>query len=185
MMMFMASKHEIEKELGTIKKYLKAVSANSNKSKELILQNEKSNETNSNLFALLKYMIEENKKTTMLLKGIAESISRIDAEINSPAIEDEATAAPHAVDAGKGAKELPLSESDTKIIQAIQLSPHSMACAEDIRVKLGYKGKNAASARLNKLYKAGLLDRYQLGKKVYYKYDAGKATNILIVSPPQ
>jgi hypothetical protein len=60
-----------------------------------------------------------------------------------------------------------------------------MACAEDIKKHMSYKGKNAASARLNRLFKEGLLDRYQLGHKVYYKYDAGKTTKTLIVSPPQ
>lgn len=180
----MRSKSEIERELKTIKKYLKAVSANSNASKDLMLQNEKSSETNSNLFALLKYMIDENKKTTMLLKGIAESIGKLEEAISSP-IEEESGENEISTIPQTNAKEVPLSESDTKIIQAIQLSPHSMACAEDIKVKLGYKGKNGASARLNRLYKMGLLERYQLGKRVYYKYDAGKATNTLIISPPQ
>jgi len=60
-----------------------------------------------------------------------------------------------------------------------------MACAEDIKREMNYRGRNAASARLNRLHKQGLLDRYQLGHKVYYKYDAGKTTNTLIVSPPQ
>ncbi|MGC8478608.1 MAG: winged helix-turn-helix domain-containing protein [Candidatus Micrarchaeia archaeon] len=183
----MRSKSEIEKELKTIKKYLKEVSANSNASKDLILQNEKSSETNSNLFALLKYMIDENKKTTMLLKGIAESIGKLEEAISAPVEEEQSGENEiHAMPSvNLNPKEVPLSESDTKIIQAIQLSPHSMACAEDIKAKLGYKGKNGASARLNKLYKMGLLERYQLGKKVYYKYDAGKATNTLIISPPQ
>ena len=60
-----------------------------------------------------------------------------------------------------------------------------IACSEDIQKRMNYKGRNAASARLNKLYKQGLLERYQLGHKVYYKYNAGKATNPLIISPPQ
>ncbi|MEM3227543.1 MAG: winged helix-turn-helix domain-containing protein [Candidatus Micrarchaeaceae archaeon] len=181
----MQSKHEIEKELDNIKKYLKEVSTASTKSRELLLQNEKANETNSNLFALLKYMIEENKKTTMLLRSIAEGIGKLENEVGTYSAKEENAPVPSFIGTNKNAKEVLLSESDAKILQAIQLSPHSMACAEDIRVKLGYKGKNAASARLNKLYKSGLLERYQLGKRVYYKYDAGKATNILIVSPPQ
>ena len=50
---------------------------------------------------------------------------------------------------------------------------------------MSYKGRNAASARLNKLYRIGLLERFQLGHKVYYKFDAGKMASTLIVSPPQ
>ena len=60
-----------------------------------------------------------------------------------------------------------------------------MVCADEVKTLMGYKGRNAACTRLNKLYKDGLLDRYQLGHKVYYKYDAGKTTNTLIISPPQ
>jgi len=60
-----------------------------------------------------------------------------------------------------------------------------MACADDVKAGMNYRGRNAASARLNKLYKMGLIDRLQLGHKVFYKFDAGKTTKILIVSPPQ
>ncbi len=178
----MRSKNTIENELLRIRKSLKEISEVSSKSKDLVYQNEKSNDTNSNLFALLKYMIDENKKTTLLLRGIAEGINKIETVLNTPLPETESDSE---AEPAKIAKETLLSEADTRIVQTVQLSPHSMACAEDIRKKLNYRGKNAASARLNKLFKMGILERYQLGKKVYYKYDAGKATNTLIVSPPQ
>lgn len=42
-------------------------------------------------------------------------------------------------------------------------------CAEDVRKKFGYKGKNAASARLNSLHRKGLLKKTLVNKKVYYK----------------
>jgi uncharacterized membrane protein len=178
----MRAKNEIDNELIQIKKHLKEITDNTIKSRDLIHQNERNEKTNSDLFALLKYMIDENRKTTLLLKGIAEGLNKIEVELNAPISEPAAVEGPVET---KTIKETPLSEADTKIIEAVQLSPNSMACAEDIRNKMNYRGKNAASARLNKLYKGGLLERYQLGKKVYYKYDAGKATNILIVSPPQ
>ena len=48
------------------------------------------------------------------------------------------------------------------------------------------QGSRVADALLEgKLREKGLLERFQLGHKVYYIYDAGKATNILIISPPQ
>ena len=80
-------------------------------------------------------------------------------------------------------REIPLSELDTKILNFIQLK--GMVCADDVRIFMKYNGRNAACARLNKLHKDGLVDRIQLGHKVYYKYDAGKTTNTLIISPPQ
>ena len=40
--------------------------------------------------------------------------------------------------------------------------------AQDVAEKFGYKGKNAACARLNRLATAGLLSKKQAGRKVYY-----------------
>ena len=40
--------------------------------------------------------------------------------------------------------------------------------AQDVADKFGYKGKNAACARLNRLAVAGLLSKKQAGRKVYY-----------------
>ena len=83
----------------------------------------------------------------------------------------------------RGAREVPISWLDAEILKNVQVL--GMACADDIKKRMNYKGRNAASVRLNRLYRQGVLDRYQLGRKVYYKYDAGKASDTLIVSPPQ
>jgi len=40
--------------------------------------------------------------------------------------------------------------------------------AQEVADKFGYKGKNAACARLNRLATAGLLSKKQAGRKVYY-----------------
>ena len=40
--------------------------------------------------------------------------------------------------------------------------------AEEVRAKFSYKGKNAASARLNRLCDMNLLQKAQVGKKVYF-----------------
>jgi len=37
-----------------------------------------------------------------------------------------------------------------------------------VRKKFGYKGKNAASARLSRMYDLGLLDKKQVGRAVLY-----------------
>ncbi|MEM3791575.1 MAG: hypothetical protein QXL16_02505 [Candidatus Micrarchaeaceae archaeon] len=120
---------------------------------------------------IVKSLIEEREKTNRMLADLIEKIRKM----------EEAMA-----DAGQsegGIEEVPLSDVDAKIIDYIQV--RGMACAEDIRKLMGYRGKNAASARLNKLYKQGLLSRLQLGHKVYYKVDAGKAAKMLVLRPPQ
>ncbi|MEW6722036.1 MAG: BlaI/MecI/CopY family transcriptional regulator, partial [Candidatus Micrarchaeota archaeon] len=42
------------------------------------------------------------------------------------------------------------------------------ATAEEVRAKFNYRGKNAASARLNRLCDIGLLQKQQAGKRVYF-----------------
>jgi predicted HTH transcriptional regulator len=59
-----------------------------------------------------------------------------------------------------------LSETDEGIIAFIRRN--GKACAEEVQAALRYKGKNAASARLNRLYAQGLLEKRQVGKKVFY-----------------
>ncbi|VVC71707.1 Uncharacterised protein [uncultured archaeon] len=41
-------------------------------------------------------------------------------------------------------------------------------CAADAQAAFGYRGKNAASARLNRLYDLGVLNKAQAGRTVYY-----------------
>lgn len=40
--------------------------------------------------------------------------------------------------------------------------------AKEVQKKLNYKGSNAASSRLHKLYTEGLLEKKQAGRNVYY-----------------
>ncbi|MEM3841297.1 MAG: hypothetical protein QXN59_01210 [Candidatus Micrarchaeaceae archaeon] len=177
----MASKKSIDKELLNIKQQLQSIAEKSEQAKAAIIENAKSNDSNSNMFALLKYMIDENKKTTMLLKGIFSNLENLSSELHQGDYEEEPQA--QRQEDRQQLKEIALSEIDTAIIQLIQVK--GMACADDIKSKFGYSGRNGASARLNNLYKLGILKRYQIGHKVYYKYDAGKATDTLIISPPQ
>ncbi|MCL5434424.1 MAG: hypothetical protein M1559_01770 [Candidatus Marsarchaeota archaeon] len=182
----MQSKKEIEKELEIIKKQLKTITNSNSSLKGMLSEKGKNeaNETSSQMFTLLKYMIEENKKTSMLINGIFERIAKLEETLEGEYAEEEA--APAQPKADQPSRELPLSSVDVKIIQIIQMSQNGMACAEDVMKQMKYKGRNAASSRLNRLFKLGAIERYQLGHKVYYKYDAsGKAAKILIVSPPQ
>lgn len=62
-------------------------------------------------------------------------------------------------------KEL-LSDTDQQIIEYAR--KQGKVDAEEIQSFLGYKGRNAASARLNALYERGLLMKARAGKKVKY-----------------
>ncbi|MBM3229836.1 hypothetical protein FJZ26_05370 [Candidatus Parvarchaeota archaeon] len=58
-------------------------------------------------------------------------------------------------------------EIDAQIISFVQVSGH--VSAEDVQSKFKYKGKNAASARLNRLCSINLLEKQQVGRKVYFR----------------
>jgi regulator of replication initiation timing len=180
--MVLRSKKEIEGELQSLKQQVQEMSTINTNLKSMVDEKVKADATSSNLFALVKYMIDENKRTTMILGGIAGSLARLEGELAGEyAPQEEQQYSQQAAPQTRGT--VPLSRLDTKILQQVQMM--DMASAEDIQKRMNYKGRNAASSRLNRLYKQGLLERYQLGHKVYYKYDAGKATNPLIISPPQ
>ena len=184
---FMDSRRELEKEMTLIKKQVKLLKGKTAAAKKT-MRRVKSDKVGSDLLVLLKYLMDENRKTTVLLQTMSTSISRIETELNGVEVEEipPATQPLHEAPVESEKREiLPISAIDASIIELIQRAPNNMLCADDIKEKLHYKGRNAACTRLNRLHKAGLLERHQLGHKVYYKYDAGKATKLLILSPPK
>lgn len=160
---------QIVEEIENIKKSLSAI-------------NEKSQAelpANADLSVVMKYLMETRERTNRLMDDMMQKIRMLESELNS-------------MELGQGQenfgmptnREVELSGVDAKIIDFIQTRKDGLACADDVREYMNYKGNNAACARLNRMKMMGLLERHQLGHKVYYKFDAGKATNTLIVSPP-
>lgn len=176
----MKQKNDLKNELLTIRRKLDKISHKENNMQRLIQGKATAEDSSATLLQLVKYVMEDSKSTRQVLNKIQDVLSRLEQDVAEAEFEtvDDPAPQPGAV------KEVPLSSLDTKIIQIIQMK--NMASADDIRKAMNYKGKNAASARLHKLYKQGVIERYQLGHKVFYKYDAGKTTKgMLIVSPPQ
>ena len=64
-------------------------------------------------------------------------------------------------------RELLLAPADEQIVAALR--SRGALCAEQVRVIFGYRGKNAASARLSRLYDLGILEKQQAGRVVYYR----------------
>lgn len=59
-----------------------------------------------------------------------------------------------------------LSERDEEVLAYVK--KNERVCAEDLQEKFNYRGRNAASARLSKLFKEGKLGKVFVGRKVYY-----------------
>ena len=96
---------------------------------------------------LVYKLLEERENTNRILKNILAKLE--------------------AIESGKTTKEEQiLPEIDSEILAFI--SEKGKVTAEDVREKFKYKGKNAASARLNRLCSMGVLKKKQAGKKVYF-----------------
>jgi hypothetical protein len=181
----MRSRNNIRNELVAMKKELEHLKSKETQIQGIMTSKERANQTSSHLLTLLKYMMDESRTTRMLIEQMYKKMERFEQELNTDLPEEPAQGENWLEQATTTTPKLvPISELDRKIVQHI--GRLDMACADDIRKLMGYKGKNAASARLNKLLNLGVLTRYQVGHKVYYRYDAGKTTkSTLIVSPPQ
>lgn len=127
--------------------------------------------------AMLNQLTEERRSTNSLLKQINQKLEKIfELEARLKGLEAKLavtkTEAPAPVAV---ASEMPLqmlSSTDEKIMEFLRTK--EKACAQDLQEKLHYKGKNAASSRLNALWKQGLLDKKYAGKVVYF---VAKQTN--------
>ncbi len=59
-----------------------------------------------------------------------------------------------------------LGEVDNELIKFVKKK--KKVNAKDVQKEFKYKGRNAASSRLHKLYTKGLLEKQQAGRNVYY-----------------
>jgi hypothetical protein len=59
-----------------------------------------------------------------------------------------------------------LGNVDSELIEFVKKK--GKVNAKDVQKKFKYKGRNAASSRLHKLYTEGLLEKKQAGRNVYY-----------------
>jgi superfamily II RNA helicase len=166
-------KDQIEDELTEIKERIKALSERGERVPD---------ESSSPGIVDYTKLVEERERTNKLLVGLIDKVAQLERKINS---EYEVSAGQSQAANGGRIEEIRLSSVDAKIVNFIETSEREMVCADQIKELMHYRGRNAACARLNAMCKAGLLRKDQLGHKVYYRFDAGKATKALIISPPQ
>lgn len=99
----------------------------------------------------LVYLLkEERENTNRILKTLLARIEQLENKLAEKSEKNE---------------EMMLPEVDEAIVSFLKEGPKT---AEDVQMKFGYKGKNAASARLNRLHNLGVVVKKQVGKKVYF-----------------
>ncbi|HII39056.1 TPA: hypothetical protein HA318_03585, partial [Candidatus Micrarchaeota archaeon] len=67
---------------------------------------------------------------------------------------------------GAAGAEVMLPEVDENIVAFVR--SQKRACAEEVQRHFNYRGRNAASSRLNRLVQLGVLAKNQVGKKMYF-----------------
>lgn len=115
------------------------------------------------LSALVFKLIEEREKTNRLLSELSEKYDKIMLELKQGSASRQQVITPQALEERKLAL---MGEQDESILKYI--NEHKLATARDIKTIMNYRGLNAASQRLNKLYREGHLNKIQQGKKVVY-----------------
>ena len=96
---------------------------------------------------LVYKLLEERENTNRILKNILAKLE--------------------ALETGKVRTEEPMLPEIDEGIMAFIIEEGKVT-AGDVQKKFKYRGKNAASARLNRLCSIGLLKKKQVGKKVYF-----------------
>jgi predicted HTH transcriptional regulator len=110
---------------------------------------------------LMLYTIaEEKKKDNLIMRELNAKIDMLVNKIGQ--LEKQQTTPATTPNPAAG-----LSERDLEVLNFIKT--HGKASAEHLQEKFKYKGKNAASARMSKLFHEGLLEKEYAGRTVYYK----------------
>jgi hypothetical protein len=95
-------------------------------------------------------LLEERENTNRILKNVLARMDKLEA----------------GRDAGEPPQGMLLPEIDQKIMDFVSKSGKSTA--QDVQKEFGYRGSNAASSRLNRLAEMGILDKRQVGRKVFF-----------------
>ncbi|MBI5635869.1 hypothetical protein HY993_02820 [Candidatus Micrarchaeota archaeon] len=116
--------------------------------------------------ALLNKVASERTSANLMLKQIMEKLDSIDERVSKLESQKQFSAN-NRITAPQGNNEtVLLSQPDEAIMELVE--KHGATDAQAVKEKLGYKGKNAASSRMNALYKMNLLDKKQVGRKVFF-----------------
>ncbi|MEM4272615.1 MAG: hypothetical protein QXH30_03410 [Candidatus Bilamarchaeaceae archaeon] len=102
------------------------------------------------LAAIAYKLLEERENTNRILKNVLARLDQLEA----------------GREGGEPPQNMLLPEIDQKIIDFVSRS--GKATAQDVQKEFGYRGSNAASSRMNRLVEMGVLEKRQVGRKVFF-----------------
>ncbi len=158
---------EPEPEIAAIKEELEASQIDLQKLRDPVVQG-----------SLMFRLQQERENSNRMLKTILETlesrfqkledkIAKIEEKLPSTMQYALSQAPAYSPSQSLSPSEVLLPSVDEEIVSFIRSK--GTACAEDVRVHFRYKGKNAASSRLNHLFELGVLEKKQAGRMVYYR----------------
>ncbi|MBD3388225.1 MAG: hypothetical protein GF416_04025 [Candidatus Altiarchaeales archaeon] len=103
---------------------------------------------------MLYQIAEERRKTNLIIRDLNAKFDLLVEKIDN-------------IEGRTSNHETGLSERDQEVLDYVRRKDR--ISAEELQKKFKYKGKNAASARLSKLFHDGKLEKEYAGRKVYYK----------------
>ncbi len=115
--------------------------------------------------ALMHRTVIEKENTNRILKNISEMFERLERKMGE--LESRISRLEAGVPAQAPSQERMLGEVDDEIFAFVK--ERGRACAAEVQKHFKYRGANAASARLSRLYELGLLEKQQVGRKVFYQ----------------
>lgn len=117
--------------------------------------------------ALMHRTVAEKENTNRILKNISEMFERLTSKMSmleGRIARLEQRAMPSVL---AHPQERLLGDVDDEVLTFVR--ERGRACAAEVQKRFNYRGTNAASARLSRLYELGLLEKQQAGRKVYYR----------------
>ena len=156
--------HDSVKELSDILNDSELVKKISPRFSELSLDAQEISKYSENpvfLAMLLFKLAEERDKTNKMLEQIFDKFDAIMLKLKTEQGSTARESMPTAAETSPA-----LAEQDQIIMHLAKAN--GQIGADLVKTELGYKGKNAASQRLNRLFKEGHLRKIQAGRKVLY-----------------
>ena len=117
--------------------------------------------------AMLYSIAEEKKSSNLIVRDINGKFDKILGKLDeiSQRLSEMHVNIP-AEDTEKRDQIFELSDRDREVLDFV--SSNGRVCADDVQRKFKYRGRNAASARLSKLFRDKMLEKVYVGRRVYY-----------------
>jgi hypothetical protein len=116
---------------------------------------------------MLYRIAEEKKSNNLVVKDINGKFDQMMAKLDRIAtLLEEAAKRSEMPVVAKRPDNIDISDRDQEILEFVKT--RKKVCADDVQDHFKYRGRNAASARLNKLFRDNIVDKVYAGRNVYY-----------------